>query len=585
MDDESKIAPKATVSIALIDQVLFSSALSIDTEDVSDIYEILFESLKEELGHFTKTMSSFNNDLSGFFYEQEGKTIEWEKFIKDALDNDLDNASFKTRFPSYILLKKIDNLIFVITAGKGNSIIDKYKDKSFGINLIPKVLINTEQVIKTISDRRVYGKRNATRFTNRSASNFALEQNYESIYKELVVSLSPPQQKKLGLIPEVNADGNYTNKNITVTFGANVQVHKKLSLEELMTLLNVLKDKHLSPDVNFVINYLQLSDKKGVKQKTLDDSYFVYLKDNPEVNIVYNPFLENNLVSYNLVKSDGKVIVYTEDNTTADLETIKSYILTKLKDGTNPETLLKRYKLIATDNNIDTDYEIPLFNLIETEFEYQGTNYYLMDGDWYCFEEGYMNYLNERYNDFLDESKANTSFLKDLDKSLKIKECGNEEKLKTKISKSDRLIDSDMAYLGGIEIADAIFLNDNEIIFLHNKKSFNGAGTRDLMNQITSAAEMVNRVRRNENDVNDLLDKYIVSLKKDKSKRKTSLQNNDFNEVNRFYELLKNNSTKITYIAVYIENVKFSTKSNYIKYLLVNTRNKLHNININMFVY
>jgi hypothetical protein len=161
--------------------------------------------------------------------------------------------------------------------------------------------------------------------------------------------------------------------------------------------------------------------------------------------------------------------------------------------------------------------------------------------------------------------------------NIDVKQCETENELKSIINSSPKLLDSDCVLVDNVEIADGIYLVNDSIVFLHNKTKFTGAGVRDVTGQISTSAKTISEIRNKNYSTQDKMKQYVDNLKK-KNPTLHSM-------VDDFASRIDDANTNIVYYAVFTDDVKRDTSSNYIKYLLDTTRHHLEALQYSLFFY
>jgi uncharacterized protein (TIGR04141 family) len=578
---------KAVISISKIDQELFKDSDDYKYHKKDDVYESILSYVKTISKSLDKERFITNHNGYDCIFYRTGSDSKWKGFIQSLFsDSTIPDTYFKTQFPSYLILKQIDGMVYCITAGRGNNLIENYKDKLFGISLVPKLVNKDDSVIKYISDYRVYGRRSSTKFANRGTSNFSFEQNLESIYNELSASFNHEIQKSLGLTPEVNQDGSESTREISVSFGANIHINKQVSIDELDSVIKRVHELSIDDSANnFVINFLVAANKVGFVQSDIAKEFINHVDSNPDIiNFAYNHNLNNNLEEYELVNVNDNPISSNElmnlgITSIKSLEDLREYIVKSIKDNKSANSIIKGRYLKTNYEFEELKKEYVLFELLDQEFNYKGKQVYLMDGTWYVFIEQFMNFLNQSYLNIFNESKKYCKRIFNKENiDIDYKSFKNENELKEEISKNPNIIDADMIYIDGVEIADAIYLKDKEIILIHNKSSFDGPGMRDITGQISSSAQIISKIRNRNYTSSNKIDNYFDKLKEKNGTNYDSM-------ISNLITLFNDNNTAIRYICGFVEPLKKNVKSNYIKYLLDTTKHKLEELQYDFYIH
>ncbi len=505
---------------------------------------------------------SNNNHFHTYLFNA-GNVAKWKEFIEAFfLHENVSEDVFKTKFPSYIILKEIDNSIYFMTAGLANSIFSNYKEKTFGLDLVPKLIEEDDSIIKHIADHRVYGNRNNVNYVNRIESAFNNEISYEAIYKEMGITAKKDIQRKIGLY--VSEDSNDT----PISFGAGVHIGKRISANELNNIINTINILYRDDTkINFALGYIVDANRKGMKQSAITENYFEAIDNGTgEIELSYNYELSYNIKDYILVNSKNAELVDVMQksgvNTLTSIDDIIKIIRYEQSRGKKSRNFMKNYAL-------SFNYQkIKFFDLLEVSHQFNETQVYLIDGIWYVFDTTYLEYLNRKYNALIEESKSHyNGKLLTIDVKFLDKKFINENELKKSIENSTILIDSDEKYYKGIEIADAIYCQENTIYLFHNKSSFDAKGCRDLLGQIDTSSNILLHMMSNYLENFDDTNRYVNDLKKNNTTKTI--------HVDEFDSLLKSSLTKIVYVAYFTSIIQENKKSNYVKYLIETTHYKL----------
>jgi len=522
------------------------------------------------------------NDYHMFVYSRENE-VDWKGFVENLVDSEyLHDKNFHTQHPSFIYLRKIDLYIFCITSGLGNNIISEFKDKLFGMDIITKIVDKDDRIIRRIADKRVYGRRNKLMIYNRRKSNFADEENFESIFNDIGTSLKKEIYEKLGIRPLMDVNNKETDREMIVNFGASISIGKNVEYGELNRILEKIKAYLDQKEYNFVINYLVSIQFMGFTQTEVRKEFISAIKNNPElIHFGYDASINSSLSKENIKNSNGnsiKDIIFTELNFNEinNVYDLKEFCTSFVKQY-QQTCIIDSYSIeIANDYGQET-YKI--YDLLDLEFDYKGNIVYLVEGNWYIFLANYNTFLNNKYKEIYEKSEVICNSLFSKEKiNLDVKSCGNENELKKLIQTHIQLIDGDMRYYSNVEVADAIYLDDNTIYFLHNKQKFSGEGMRDVTGQISASAgfinDLINKKFDSENKFNDYIDRL-----KTKNIGKELLVDN-FKK-----QILENRDKRIVFIAVFTDDIILETNSSSIKFLIETTVTEIKQYDFQFYIH
>jgi len=551
---------------------------------INDVFDSFLHYIDMTISSKTeKVIYNRSGDVHCFVYNY-GNQVDWKDLVEEIIGKKTqDELFFFTKYPSFILIINLDENIYCITGGLANHLISDFKDKVFGVNLICKIVEPTDEIIRYIADKRVYGRINSSRITNRTASNFYSERNYESIFSEFGTIIKNQIQERLGISIQKDNDGNEVEKGVLVNFGSTIRIGKPSTIQEILDItrkINELMDDSIP--FKFVINFLVPVDRIGIKQSDVFDEFYKNIIIHPDnLNIGYN-FELNNLIDIERFRNNN--------NKNIDSKFLEKYSIKSMNSLNDLRNLLVNHitenKSIGIINNYYFKFEsgeyeknkVRIKDLLDQEYLYKNEiQVYLIEGVWYRFLGEYVGYLDNEFKKLFDDSAIICEKIFGVGEiDIDFKSFTNEELLKKKIKTSENLLDSDMKYIKSVEIADAIYLKDNSIYLLHNKTKFDGAKIRDITGQISTSAKFLSTARSNDVTLAKDMNDYIAKL------RIANPQKNEI--VDEFERLLRDSSSSVTYMASFTSKVERDTKSNYVKYLLYITKKHLRLNNYNFFI-
>lgn len=501
----------------------------------------------------------------------------WEDVANQFMvGNELDCDELPTDFlqntnVSYLFLCRMENNVYACTGGYGSNYINKFIVKNFGLYLLPKLISRDNQVIKSVTQNVLVGNQASTNKVNRNSTSVSVEQDMSGIFRQLIVEANRDIAEDIGVVFE---EGESDKKKVNIVNKDSLVIRRSLSLTELLSVLETITDVEKKEDA-FALNYMVLARKKGLKNadilekmiedfSNLDASRFILVGDD------YEQYYSN-ASTYRIVNSiDGEVLLSKDEPITVD----QFLALLVNEKGQAPKgaikTALKKWQITTIDNNGATVlYPIDIIDALQGFVEY-GENKipcYLFNGNWFVFDKQYDTLLSNEYKEFFDQNDVESRGI--ITKwNLKCV-SSSEEKYNELLAQRGNIIVAHKALMGYVEIADAIFWDDDTIYFLHNKYSFDGIGARDLSNQILAAAEYF-LMHRYAYDSKAFLDSYYSKIE-DTCKqygRKLNISKQDFID--------QLSSTKrIVYVAGYLSGYSRESHSTYAKYLSIELKKKL----------
>ena len=168
------------------------------------------------------------------------------------------------------------------------------------------------------------------------------------------------------------------------------------------------------------------------------------------------------------------------------------------------------------------------------------------------------------YLNLTDINNELSTILKNDDASM------NEDTYNKKFADSGEIIVAHTVLNNNIELADLIYYDEyNNLYLIHNKNKFNGNGARDVMNQVLTSAQFISNYTLEENRKIIFEEYYNKIIEKYPNNKKIKQITSD-----EFVDLFCN-SPHIYYVVGFIEEFSENIKSNYAKYMTLDTNKKL----------
>lgn len=469
---------------------------------------------------------------------------------------------------SYLIFKIIEDEIYVMTGGRGSNYVSKFIEKNFGLYLLPKIIDKNNPVLKKIVENNTSGNNLTTRRVIKNATSILAEDKMGSIYKELSIQVSNELASKFGI------DLEESKKMIGISSGDSFIIKKSIDLKTLEFVLITLSDLSKKED-NFILNYFVSAEKKRKKKSDLDNLLYEKIKSG-ESNLfeIIADDIDEFYFSSNryILKNKGEIIFQKE--TPITMSDIVDYINYKTKN--NPSlTFIKNFFTQTTISTIDSDgiiviYDTKLYELIRGNMEFEKESYYILNGSWYVFEDSYFEMLNNQYIEICTTLEKRRR-LENIEEEFQIlKNESSEDKYNNSFIDNNKIIVAHKSQIKNVEIADLIFWNDNSLYLMCNKNVFNGAGVRDLENQMyTSSAIVSHSIDTDFKIFENYYDKLRIT-------EQAKISKQDF--VNLF------KTKKIVYIAGFCEPLKIDTRSVYCQYLIREIYQNMSSYNFDFLV-
>lgn len=191
----------------------------------------------------------------------------------------------------------------------------------------------------------------------------------------------------------------------------------------------------------------------------------------------------------------------------------------------------------------------------------------MFNGQWYVFDSKFSDILDAEFKEiFNQQSNRRNTYTSNFGL---IRDFSTEENYNDEIKKEGKYIVAHTALINNVEIADIIIFSDDQIFLMHNKDSFNGAGARDVSNQVITSASYLQQMLSSANR-DDFLEEYyekIISKYKNTGIKIPV----DKTEFKKYFQGVP----KIHYLIGYLKGYDENSRSTYAKYLTVELINKL----------
>lgn len=573
------------------------SIYKVNYEQVEDIFE--FKSVKDTPEYTVEVMEAILNSSIKLISEKKSsiiKKIKYNSFqgvffktIHDPSWNYLANYLLKNnsleKKPSiaddfmkntnisYILFYIVNKNIFVMTGGYGSNYITKFIEKNFGLYLIPKIFSKDNSVVKLAMQNSLTGNQASSQHANRIPTSFNIEKDMSNIFRQLGVEANHEIAQNLGIQFE---EGESQDKKVNILNKDSIVIRRSVSLSQLVIILKKIEALEKLKD-KFALNYIVLAKKKGLKnpdlfQTLIDDivcgktNQFVLVGDDYQSYYV-------NANTYRLIDTTTKNILINQTSPITFNDVLNNVQNNNIR-GINKSSvikMLKKYEVSTYDNCDNLSLSpIVLFDSLQGYIEF-GVNKipcFLFNGMWYVIDKKYEEQLDDDFNAFINNTstvadKISKEFLPQLNES-------NEDDYNKKLLDYKEIIVAHTVLDNYIEIADAIFYDDNNIYFMHNKSKFNGIGSRDVTNQVLTASEYFQRNIMQADKV-VFLKNYYLKINQMYQREGKNLHISE----TEFIQILSSERKK-NYIVGYMESFSESSKSNYAKYLSVELQKKIN---------
>lgn len=509
-----------------------------------------------------------SNDFNGVVFKTYHYPT-WYGMIEDMVN---DNIDISNTHISYILTFLKDNCIFILTGGLGSNYISEFTQKNYGLYLLPKIMHENSPTIKSVLENRMSGNKISSKYSNRNVTTINTENDMSTIFRELSLELD----KDITNLLNIEIDDK-KNKGLNLIAKDSFVIRKSITKENLVKILNRLIEIEKMED-NFSMGYFVDVKKYGYSYSKLNDILISDLMENKFDNFIlvgddYSEYLIGGN-KYIIEDKDGKEI-YQDDKPITIKDLFDNIIPLKITKN-SIENLLK-YNIKVYDDNDIILYPTKLKQCIQGHVEDENNvPFFIFNGNWVMFDKNYLDALD-------NEFKKGYNLMTNIDNNLvniitNNNPILNEDSYNKTFSESSDVIAAHTVLSNNIELADIIYFDDNNLYLIHNKSKFQGNGARDVLNQILTSAEFINRYLM-EKDKRKIFEKYFDDIKQKypNNKRLNSMSKEEFIDIF--------NKTNVFYVAGFMENLTENTRSNYAKYITLDAEKKLKEKGYNLLLF
>lgn len=562
-------------SVYKIDANLFTSVKGIKDKTKEqaaiDIIMYLLAEIKKEL--YKRNNAEYEEvnvcDVRGIVY----KTLhvpEWKGMIYGLFNKMEKEIPFKMENTniSYVLFYRVNENVYAMTAGYGNHIIKKYIEKSWGLYLMPKLLGDDEGVIKEVKENNFYGNTLSLNKANRYSTNIGYEKKLSSVFRELSLEIDDDVLEQLGFVRK-----KQTKRKTSILLKDSLNVRHSVKIDELKEALGMIYKVEKRSDM-YSMGYFLNSKKVGISNKDLLSKLIEdILNENiDKICLIGDDYLKYCVgASEYIVQNEEHEEYFSSENPITFkiiLELIKE---DKKLSRTFVEKVLKKWTIstISSDGKVVL-YPISIFNALQGFVEYgeKGIPCFLMQGEWYCFDDRYTELLSDEFKKIIKSDKEKVQQLKD---KFSLNATGNDENLfnDSFFAKTDVIV-AHKSLTDNVEIADLIYWDEDNVYLMCNKSRFDGSGSRDLTNQMWAAANYFQN-KMNSSIKTSFLEIYyeIISERYQKNKHNVPLSMRDFKKLF---------NKKVSFVAGYMTGYTLQSKSLYAKYLTIDSYKKMNDM-------
>lgn len=480
-------------------------------KDASDkeIIEIIQNNHEKKLRHKFQDLTLIKPEVKyqkdgkfkfwSYCYNQPKEKYYWKLFLPENLT---ENQNFEIIEFSFVLFIKYKSEIYCVISGSGMSVIRKFINPSFGIDLYQRIAKPKEDIIQELEIRGV-------------ANNISQKKqifNFNQTIAETLEYSEVPTKIKLQIRDELklNEFKKYSlNDDVALLeVGSYFSIRKKLNFDELKILIKDIhkirkNNKPVQLTLFFKINEPELVDEldETLKEIIVDD---ILLHNTPD-KVKYNQsdvievvhpsklelFYECNSFLIRAKFSRGKTDVIVKNREQLYFECTK-HIFDNLEDVRERFKIkgkLFKLNIVGLINKSEKTYG-HFFSHITAEIDYLGKKYFKIDGHWYLLDDDFLELMNNDAKEFYTKYRMVEDLL------LKWPKKKDEDFYNKSHNHLKNYFVLDKVINDNIELCDLMVINDKKVYFIHVKNGFN-TKMRDLYIQVVLSA------KRLSNDLKD----------------------------------------------------------------------------------
>lgn len=535
-----------------------------------------------ELQRLNETIAYSKEDefeLWSYCYNQPKDQFYWKLFLPNSLS---EGQNFQISEFSFVLFLLYKTNIYCAIGGSGMSVIKKYIDPNFGINIYQHFAKPTEDILIELNSRGIASNISQKRHTFNLNQTISETLEYSEIPTKIKLVLR--EELKVSIFKKYG----FGNERTLLEVGSYFYLRKKIDFIGLKQLVidldNISSDKNFTQLTLFrkIDNDSLIDDlDKVLQNRIIDDVIKISTQSRNSIQKdileVVHPsklerFYECNKYLIKSKFSRGKKDVEVHDRQDLYIQCIK-HINDNSDDLSNRFDISKKLYTLGIVGKVN-DKEITYANFyahIIAEIENLGKKYFRIDGHWYYLKDEFLELMNSDAVDFYRKYELKENLLN------KWQEGDDEDAYNLSHSEEgyyvlDKVIDSN------IELCDILILKGDIAYFVHVKEGFN-TKMRDLYIQVMlSAKRLSNDLKNNESS------SYLINTLKAYSK-KNKANNTDIHEITRkvlakeyqvVYVMAFNNTYRKSESAIDKIN---QSKSNIAKYSLVQTVKEMQRLN------
>lgn len=474
-----------------------------------------FESPHEVVNDVSKLHYS---DIELFFYlfKERDRVSSWKDFLPEEIT---ENHDFKLISTSFVLFSVLDDQIYALIGGKGISVIKRFYNQSFGIELLSKITEPQNDIVHKLVGRSIIGKLTTEQKTYRNQQKLADALEIGTVPKEIFITLRKEVKDSLFDFLEFTDD-----EEVILHSSSSFHLNKSLDFEETINVLKRLHHINVNATTAAISRFEKVVDDDFCQKELLptllsdlrDDAANLWSNNYNEYNSLdydfahpdkYIPFIEAERYEAYL-KGEREPFYINTSRTPIYMDVLKEVygMVTDETDFYEFNTILLGVRIKSFTGEIKKS-EAMFINHVSCEIEHSGKSYFQIDNAWYEVKGNFIDTINNECEALLSANLWKSNFM-DLKWDLEIEHEGNYNE---KYLKKDNTIVLDKVLSQNIELCDILHFDENNLYLIHVKKGFD-AKMRDLTNQISVASTRLwNDLKSDKEFISGLYQSFVNS--------------------------------------------------------------------------
>lgn len=448
-----------------------------------------------------------------YVFNEVDKESIWKSFLPEEITEQHDFSVQSTSFTLFIL---IESQIFALIGGKGISVIKKFINHSFGLDLYEKISDPENDIVHSQMSRGITGNLTSEQRTYR---------NEQRLIDSLSIGRVPNKfylMLRKDLKDSVFDFIEFDDENIYLEIGSSFCIKWKLSFEQTHQLILKLVDIQKNGTGKPLSRFERVKDQKFCK-KNLEMALYDHLRNdmvrlntpnstssnNLDFDFVHpqklNQFYECDIYAA-YTKGSKKPFYETRDRTKLYYEVLR--YLHGIVDEHDAWSFIKHLSGVRIRGFIGEEKktEAMFINHLTCEILVGNSPYFLIDNIWYKVRGDFIETINDQCSTMLESNNWNNNPMT----RVWPREM-NEGDYNLQYLEDENFFVLDKMLGQNIELCDLLYESDNTIYLIHVKEGFD-AKIRDVTNQVSiSANRLWNDVKSNYHFVDEVHKHYSKS--------------------------------------------------------------------------